>query len=177
MIGSSLWTEQDNTRILFITMLAMADRDGMVYGTQLGLERIANISPTSLDVTGDPDRDPMAALMLPDRGSADLLRNPENEGRRVEQVEGGFRLINFNYYSNLMASDTRREQNRLAQRTFRKNADSNKVVSTRKQPSARVSVRKPSEVEAEAEISSLTETHPRLRRGLLRLTIFIWLIH
>jgi len=163
LIGSSLWTENDRTRILFITLLAMADKNGIIYGTRLGLERIANIEPTPLESFDDPDFDPFAALMAADLGSTDMLRNPENEGRRIEAVEGGFKLINFGYYQTLMASDTRAEQNRLAQRTFRakQKADHNKIISSSNQASAEVSDRNTSQAEAEAQAEASTETRVR----------------
>lgn len=160
LVGSSLWTEDRDTRLLFITMLAMADRNGIVYGTRIGLARLANIEMTPFDAVGDPDCDPFAKLMAPDCESGDILRNPENQGRRIEEIEGGFRLINFNHYQTLMASDTRKEQNRLAQRSFRQkqkeSADSKKNVSKRNQASAIVSAGKPSDADADVQANTCT---------------------
>lgn len=127
LVNSSLWTETDEVRILFITLLAMCDRHGEVQGSRTGIERIANILP-------DPDgEDPWEILMSPDPDSSDLMRNPDNEGRRIEEIPGGFKLLNFEYYRGLRNEDDRREQNRLAQAKLRK----------RKQASAKVSRRKP----------------------------------
>src|SRR5256885_10281371 len=95
LVNSSLWTETDEVRILFITLLAMCDRHGEVQGSRVGIERIANIIP-------DPDGDsPWEILMSPDSGSSDLMRNPDNEGRRIEEIPGGFKLLNFEYYRGL----------------------------------------------------------------------------
>jgi len=147
LVHSSLWTEQDHVRILFITLLAIADREGYCYGSRRGLERLAMIDPDHID-----DRDPWSALMSPDPDSSDLLRNPENEGRRIEEVPGGFRIINFVYYRSLRNEDDRREQNREAQRRHR--AKVNQPPSAKVSPdqpwSAEVSQHKPiSEAEAE----------------------------
>lgn len=123
LVNSSLWTEPDDVRILFITLLAMCDRQGYVYGSRPGIERSANI---------DPDSDAWTVLMSPDSNSSDRLRNPEHEGRRIEEVPGGFKLLNFEYYRGLRNDDERREQTRLAQERHR-----------RKHRSARVSQSKP----------------------------------
>ena len=120
LVNSSLWTEPDNVRILFITLLAMCDRQGYVYGSKPGIERLANIDPTD-------DIDPWDALMSPDEDSSDRLRNPENEGRRIEEVPGGFRLLNFEYYRGLRNDDDRREQSRIAQDKHRAKKESAEV--------------------------------------------------
>lgn len=112
LVNSSLWCESDDVRLLFITMLALADRDGYVYGSRVGIVRQANITVT--------EKDPFDHLMAPDPGSSDLLRNPENEGRRIEEIEGGFRIINYPYYRGLRNDDDRKIQNREAQRRHRK---------------------------------------------------------
>lgn len=106
IVNSSLWTAPDSVRLLFITLLAMCDRDGYVYGSKAGLQRLANVAPTAID--------PWQILTSPDPDSSDRLRNPENEGRRIEEVPGGFRLLNFEYYRGLRNDDERREQTRQA---------------------------------------------------------------
>jgi hypothetical protein len=146
LVHSSLWTEPDNVRILFITLLAICDRQGYVFGSRGGIERLANIGESEED-------DPWDVLMSPDPDSSDLLRNPENEGRRIEEVPGGFRLLNFEYYRALRNDDDRREQNRQAQARFKaKNKRQSATVSQDKPASAIVSPGKRiSEAEAEAD--------------------------
>ncbi len=131
LVNSSLWCEPDKVRILFITMLAIADRDGCIYGSRSGVFRQANI-------THDPDGDdPFEILLSPDPDSSDLLRNPDNEGRRIEEIPGGFRLLNYAYYRGLRNDDDRREQNRVAQERYRKTHSA--TVSQRKPRSAKKS--------------------------------------
>lgn len=143
VVNSSLWVEPDHVRLLFITLLALCDKDGCVYGSRLGLERAANIT---WNTDSASDLDPWEVLLGPDPDSSDKMRAPENEGRRIEEIPGGFRLLNFAYYRSLRNDDDRREQNRISQERFRnKNKQS-------KPPSATVSHDKPiSEAEAEAE--------------------------
>jgi len=114
LVNSSLWSEADHVRILFITLLAMCDKDGCVYGSRPGLERAACI-----DWDSDEERDPWRVLMEPDVYSSDAMRAPENEGRRIEEISGGFRLLNFDYYRGLRNDDDRAEQNRRAQEKHR----------------------------------------------------------
>ena len=143
LVNSSLWSERDDVRLLFITLLAVCDRGGYVYGSKIGLERLANISPDPDDVS------PWTTLMSPDSESSDILRNPENEGRRIEEVPGGFHLLNFEYYRGLRNDDERREQTRRAVAKHRARKAS---VSLGKPEQAHESPSKPiSEAEAEAE--------------------------
>lgn len=128
-----MWVECDSTRLLFITLLAMCDKDGMVYGSRGGLSRQANIDPDEID-------DAWNSLLSPDPDSSDKHRAPENEGRRVEEVSGGFRLLNFAYYRGLRNDDDRREQNRAAQAKFKAKVSQGKprqaVISHGKPPKA-----------------------------------------
>jgi hypothetical protein len=137
IVHSSLWTEPDHIRILFITLLAIADREGYVFGSRNGLIRLANLDPDQCAAA-----DPFQALMDADKDSSDILRNPENEGRRIVAVAGGFQILNFLYYRSLRNEDDRREQNREAQQRFRSKRASAKV-SQRQPTSAEESQSKP----------------------------------
>lgn len=123
ILDSSLWAADYPTRILFVTMIAMADREGNVYGSRSGLVRRAAIKPEELEPA-------LATLIRPDAESSDLLRNPENEGRRIEEVAGGWRIVNFSYYRNLRDEDERREQNRIAQQSLRNRRKQNQLPSS-----------------------------------------------
>ncbi len=142
LVNSSLWCERDDVRILFITMLALANRDGHVYGSRAGIFRQANIT------FSDDKKDPFDQLMDEDLDSSDLLRNPENQGRRIREIPGGFEIINYPYYRGLRNDDDRREQNRIAQERFR-----NKHKEP-KPKSAKVSRHNPRSSHAEAEAIS-----------------------
>lgn len=148
IVNSSLWCEPDHVRILFITLLAMADKDGCVYGSRGGLERLA-----MLDSKACKEVDPWVVLMSPDKDSSDKIRAPENEGRRIEEISGGFRLLNFEYYRGIRNDDDRREQNRRAQAKFRE-----KQVSLGKPRKASVSRCKPQKAQTEADTDTDTDT-------------------
>lgn len=128
IVNSSLWTAPDSARLLFVTLLAMCDRDGMVYGSKSGFSRLANIDPNEAD-------DAWEILMSPDPESSDRMRSPDHEGRRVEEVPGGFCLLNFAYYRGLRNDDDRREQNRVAQAKFKAKVSQGKPTSAEIIPS------------------------------------------
>lgn len=151
IVNSSLWCEADNVRLLFITLLALCDKDGYVYGSRSGIERAANIA---MPCEGPDIRNPWHVLMSPDLDSSDKMRAPENEGRRVEEVPGGFKLLNFSYYRGLRNEDDRREQNRVAQEKYR--------ISHGKPPSAEISRDKPPSAHTETEAD--TDSKAKKRR-------------
>lgn len=93
-------------------MLAMADREGFIYASVNGLARAACLEPD--DVIAGLD-----ILVSPDTESSDLTRNPENEGRRIEKIDGGWKIINYSYYRDLQDADERRYQNKMRKRKSR----------------------------------------------------------
>jgi hypothetical protein len=140
ILRSSIWLEDAETRLLWITLLAAADEQGFVFGSPAGMAHTARISPEAAKAA-------LVKLAAPDPDSSDLSENPENEGRRIEVVDGGWRLINYSRYRSIRDSEERREQNREAKRRERERAKSAKI--SRGQPaSAKIS---PSESYSEAE--------------------------
>ena len=87
---SSVWAYDDQTRIVWITMLAMANRRGVVHAAVPGIANRARVSLESAEKA-------VAIFEAPDPYS----RNPDNDGRRVVRVEGGFRLLNYEKVRNL----------------------------------------------------------------------------
>lgn len=105
---STVWCEPDRTRIVWICMLAMADQYGRVLGSVPGLANRARVPIEDTRIALD-------AFMSPDPDS----RTKDNEGRRIEAIDGGWRLLNHAKYRDLRSADDRREQNKLAQRRRR----------------------------------------------------------
>lgn len=160
IVNSSLWTQGDSVRILFVTLLAMCDRDGIVYGSRAGLTRIAMIE-------ADDEEEAWKTLMSEDLDSSDKIRAPENGGRRVEEVSGGFRLLNFEYYRGLRNDDERREQNRQAQARFKAK------VSQGKPAKATVSHGNPPKAHTEADTEA-DKNPPTPLRGKRARAPFVW---
>ena len=136
---STVWCEPDRTRLVWITMLAMADQYGRVSGSVPGLANRARVPLEDARLA-------IAAFLAPDPDS----RTKDHEGRRIEEIDGGWRLLNHAKYRELRSEDDRREQNRLAQARHRARQKPAAGVSTRQQSKPR-SAQAEAEAEAEAE--------------------------
>lgn len=114
IITSTIWSEDDRTRIVWITMMAMADRNGEVQGTVPGLARIAGV----------PTEDCRAALtrfLSPDPDS----RTKDDEGRRIQEIDGGWALLNHGKYRDMASDADRKEKAAIRQRRFQARSRSN----------------------------------------------------
>lgn len=98
---STVWCEPDHVRLLWITMLAMSDRNGRVWGSIPGLANRARIPVEAA-------RDAIARFLSPDPDS----RTPDNEGRRIEAIDGGWRLLNHEKYRALRDEESIKESKR-----------------------------------------------------------------
>lgn len=98
---STIWCEPDTTRLCWITMLAMADSRGRVFGSIPGL---ANRSRVSVDAA----RTAINTFLSPDPDS----RSSIAEGRRIEAIDGGWRLINHEKYRALRDEESIKESKR-----------------------------------------------------------------
>ncbi len=98
---STVWGEPYSTRIVWVAMLAMADSRGNVYGSVPGLARRANVS---LDETENA----LSSFLAPDPYS----RTKDEDGRRIEEIDGGWRLINHGKYAAVRDAQERAEYKR-----------------------------------------------------------------
>lgn len=113
ILQSTIWREDDKTRLVWITLLAMADKNGVA---ETSIPSLADAARVSLD-------DCLAALeklKSPDKYS----RTKEHEGRRIEECDGGFLLLNHSKYRAKLSADERREYNRIKQKEFRQSVKS-----------------------------------------------------
>jgi len=144
ILASTIWREDDKTRIVWITLLAMANKYGVAEGSIPGLADMARVSIEDCEAA-------LAKLEGPDKYS----RTKENDGRRIEPVDGGWLLLNHAKYRAKMNQDDRREYNRLKQAEHRAKIQARgqlcqNPVSKRQQMSA-LSAQSEAEAEAEAE--------------------------
>lgn len=119
ILDSTIWQESSETRLLWITMLAMSDKSGEVLASIPGLAKRAGITIQECE-TG------LSVLLSPDPYS----RTPEHEGRRIAIIDGGWRLLNHGKYRALLSADERREYNRMKQAEHRAKTKSNNVNDT-----------------------------------------------
>ena len=94
IIHSTIWREPDHIRIVWITMLAMADSKGRVEGSVPGLADIARVSFENCQLA-------LLRLSSPDPWS----RDPDNEGRRIKAIRGGWLILNYMKYRDPLSTE------------------------------------------------------------------------
>lgn len=104
ILASTIWREQNHVRLVWITMLAMADKDGVCEASVPGLADLARVPITDCE-------DALRVLAAPDPYS----RTSEHEGRRIEPIDGGWLLLNHAKYREKMNLEDRREYLRQKQ--------------------------------------------------------------
>jgi hypothetical protein len=84
ILASSIWNEPDSVRIVWITMLALSDRDGIVGASVPGL---AHLARQPLEATAAA----LEVLSAPDPYS----RTKDHDGRRISAIDGGWQILNY----------------------------------------------------------------------------------
>ncbi len=151
ILASTIWGEDDKTRLVWITMLACADRDGVVQAAVPGLAHLARVSVADCAKA-------IVVLTSPDTHS----RTKAHDGRRIKAIEGGWLILNYEMHRDRATLEERREKDR--QRQIRKRErDAAKLglsrdVTLGNGPSRNITLSEAeAEAEAEAEPSSRTE--------------------
>ena len=148
ILDSSIWLEDNPTRIVWFTFLAAMDEDGFArFATLKNLALRAHVS----------DKEASSAVLTlesPDPGSSD----PDNEGRRVERVPGGWVVLNAPKYKEMVSRVISREKTRQRVANFReKQAESlgrNAPVTDGNDEKQKVTVSSVSEYESASESDS-----------------------
>ena len=84
ILASTIWRESPVVKVVWITLLAMADQHGIVEATVPGLAAFANVSVEETEAS-------LERFLSPDKYS----RTPDCEGRRIEVIDGGWQLLNY----------------------------------------------------------------------------------
>ena len=108
IIHSTVWQAPGSTRLVWITMLALADQYGVIEASIPGLAKVAGVELGEC-------QEALHAFQSPDTFS----RTPDNEGRRIEVVDGGWRLLNHSKYRERKSRDDVREKTAERVRRFR----------------------------------------------------------
>lgn len=98
---STVWCEPDRVRIVWITMLAMADRHGRVFASIPGLANRARVPVEDAEQA-------IERFLAPDKYS----RTPAHDGRRIEPIDGGWRLLNHEKYRSIRDEEAIKESKR-----------------------------------------------------------------
>lgn len=148
---STIWCEPSDTRVVWVTMLAMADRCGRIWGSVPGL---ANRAQVSLKATEEA----LQKFLSPDPYS----RTPEHEGRRIEVIDGGWRLLNHEKYRAIRDDEERKAYKRDWIRQKREEEKSKSVDN--------VDSSRPPYTKAEADTEADTDKHKTYSENSIEFT-------
>jgi hypothetical protein len=109
ILDSSIWLAPDRHRIVWITLIAAMDRNGIAKFAHV--KNLAARARVSVKAT----QDAIDAFMSPDP----LGLEQEYEGRRIERCDGGWFVLNAEKYRNMVSSATVAEQTRERVQRFR----------------------------------------------------------
>ena len=116
ILASTIWTEPAGTKLVWITMLAMSNAKGEVYAAIPGLAHMAGVSTKEAEIALD-------TFLAPDRYS----RDPNNEGRRITPIDGGWQLLNYIKFREIINEEQIRENKRKYMANYRKRIQKNTV--------------------------------------------------
>lgn len=142
ILASTIWREPNHVRLVWITMLALADKDGVCEASIPGLADLARVPLPQCE-------DALKRLAAPDPYS----RTSDHDGRRIEPIDGGWILLNHAKYREKMNAEERREYLRLKKAESRARQQLSTTVN-KGQPASTPST----QAEAEAESKAYTDT-------------------
>jgi hypothetical protein len=108
ILNSTVWAESKEVRLLWITILAMKDKDGMVESSLIGLARQAGL-------TIEETREAIVVLESPDEKSETFL-------------EGGWIVLNHKKYRDEIGKLKQRQQQAEWQRKYRERQKANNEI-------------------------------------------------
>lgn len=108
LLDSTVWDTSPETRIVWIAMLAMADRDGNVSASVPGLAKRAGVERGACERA-------LALFMAPDPDS----RTKDFEGRRIREIDGGWLILNYEKYRDMATREASLEADAARKRRSR----------------------------------------------------------
>lgn len=129
--------------------MALADQHGEIHAAIPGLARAANVTVKEAEKA-------IELFMSPDKWS----RTQDHHGKRLEKIDGGWRLLNFEHYRSLMSAEERKEYKRRKEQERR---DRKKSMNVHDCPRVDKNGQISAEAEAEAEAEKKEETTPKTK--------------
>lgn len=108
ILDSTIWAEDSDTKVVWVTLLAMSDQNGYVGASVPGLSARSGVPIPKIE-------EALAKFLAPDPYS----RSQEHEGRRIVKVDRGWELLNYQKFRELRDKEKRREQFRDSKRRGR----------------------------------------------------------
>lgn len=109
LLDSTVWQEAKETRLVWITMLLMKNRLHVVEASIPGLAKRAGVTIKECEIA-------LERFKSPDPYS----RTKDFEGRRIEEVPGGWKILNGERYKQRMSPDERKAYKAAWQKEYRK---------------------------------------------------------
>lgn len=104
ILDSTVWQLSLEAKVVWITMLAMKDRHGDVMASVPGLAKRAGVSIHACEQA-------LECFRSPDPYS----RTKSFDGRRIQDIDGGWTVLNHEKYQQMLSVEERREYNRRKQ--------------------------------------------------------------
>lgn len=120
IVTSSIWNEKHTVRIVWITLMALADKNGNIQASIAGFAPVARVTVAECEKA-------INILSSPDKYS----RSQEKEGRRIEPIPGGWHLVNHKKYREKAKTRAaymrqyREEKKKIYQKEKKLNPDTN----------------------------------------------------
>ena len=108
ILRSTIWQEDNETRLVWITMLALSDRKGYVGASVPGLAVAAGVPVDAVEKA-------IEKFLAPDKYS----RSQEHEGRRIAVVPRGWMILNYTRFREERDEDMRKEKDAERKRRSR----------------------------------------------------------
>jgi len=164
IVTSSLWSEDSDTCKVWVTLLAMADKNGEVLATIPGLARVCALPIPAVETA-------IGKFEAPDTYS----RTKDDEGRRVQPIEGGWSILNHAKYRKMASKEDQKIKNAERQSRHRERTKRNGGVTESNafegENNAKVTQdRDIAEAEAEAESYSGAEPESKNQEKPARLS-------
>jgi hypothetical protein len=101
IVQSTVWSEPLATKVVWITMLALSDRDGNVWASIPGLAKTAGVTIEECEAA-------LKRFHEPDTYS----RTKEFDGRRIVTVDRGWTILTYKMHRDSMSAEAVREAKR-----------------------------------------------------------------
>lgn len=108
LLDSTVWQESKETRLVWVTMLLMKNRLHVVEASVPGLAKRAGVTVQECEAALEifKKRDPYS-------------RTKDHDGRRIEDVPGGWKILNGQIYRMRMSPEDRRAYQAAWMREYR----------------------------------------------------------
>lgn len=108
ILKSTVWRLPLATKVVWMTMLADCDRDGIVEASIPGLADLAKVTVEQCEAA-------ILCFMAPDTYS----RTKDFEGRRIEEIDGGWRILNYEKYRDKLSIEHQKSKAAERQKRWR----------------------------------------------------------